>query len=90
MPGKLPDRPYTDMMEYEAFLQWRAAEHVKFRYDTLRKVEHKRIITTMDRIPLWSWSEIRRTTPSTAKRFRFGGPCRWPRVLAFPTNTLGR
>lgn len=45
MPGKLPDRPYTDMMEYEAFLQWRAAEHVKFRYDTLRQVEHRRIIT---------------------------------------------
>lgn len=45
MPGKLPDRPYTDMMEYEAFLQWRAAQHVKFRYEALRKVEHKRIIT---------------------------------------------
>jgi beta-galactosidase len=46
MPGKLPDRPYTEMMEFEAFLQWRAAEHVKFRYDILRKVDPERIITT--------------------------------------------
>lgn len=38
-PGKMPNRPYTEMMEFEAFMQWRAAEHAKFRYDTIKALD---------------------------------------------------
>lgn len=36
MPGKLPGRPYTDMVEFERFLTRRAAQHMAFRYQQLR------------------------------------------------------
>ncbi len=36
MPGKLPGRPYTDMVEFESFLTWRAAQHMAFRYAAIR------------------------------------------------------
>ena len=45
LPGKLPGRPYTEMMEFEAFLQWRAAEHMKFRVETIKSVDKNHIIT---------------------------------------------
>jgi beta-galactosidase len=45
MPGKLPGRPYSEMMEFEAFLQWRLAQHMKFRYDTIRSADPNHIIT---------------------------------------------
>lgn len=35
-PGKMPNRPYTEMMEFEAFMQWRSAEHARFRYDIIK------------------------------------------------------
>lgn len=50
-PGKLPNRPYTEMMEFEKFLQWRDAQHVKFRYDTIKRVDPKHIITAHGRTP---------------------------------------
>jgi len=34
-PGKVPDRPYSDLMEFEAFLTARAAEHAAFRWQAL-------------------------------------------------------
>ncbi len=43
-PGKMPNRPYTEMMEFEAFMQWRAAEHAKFRYDTIRESDPNHLI----------------------------------------------
>lgn len=39
LPGKMPNRPYTEIMEFEAFMQWRAAEHAKFRYDTIKALD---------------------------------------------------
>jgi beta-galactosidase len=38
-PGKLPDRPYTDLMEFQAFLTGRAAEHAAFRWEALRSAD---------------------------------------------------
>lgn len=45
MPGKLPKRPYTEMMEFEKFLQWRAAEHMRFRAEIVRRADTAHIIT---------------------------------------------
>lgn len=36
MPGKLPHRPFTEMMEFLRFLSWRASDHMAFRYRALR------------------------------------------------------
>lgn len=44
-PGKKPIRPYTEMMEFQAFLQWRSAQHAKFRYDTIKSVDKNHLIT---------------------------------------------
>jgi beta-galactosidase len=38
-PGKLPDRPYTDLMEFEAFLTARAGEHAVFRWQVLHSAD---------------------------------------------------
>jgi beta-galactosidase len=37
LPGKQPGRPYTDLVEFEAFLSWRAAGHAAFRAECLRR-----------------------------------------------------
>lgn len=39
VPGKAPGRPYTDIVEFEAFLTWRAAQHVRMRADALRSAD---------------------------------------------------
>ena len=36
-PGKQPGRPYTDLVEFEAFLSFRAAGHAAFRAECLRR-----------------------------------------------------
>jgi beta-galactosidase len=38
-PGKVPDRPYTDLVEFQAFLTARAGEHVAFRREALRSAD---------------------------------------------------
>ena len=44
-PGKLPDRPYTEMMEFLRFLTWRAGRHMQFRYEQIRQYDKKHIIS---------------------------------------------
>lgn len=44
-PGKIVGRPYTEMMEFQAFLQWKHAQHLKFRYDTIRNIDNKHVIS---------------------------------------------
>jgi beta-galactosidase len=44
-PGKLPRRPYTEMMEFEAFLQWRMAQHMRWRSDIIRSADGRHIVT---------------------------------------------
>lgn len=36
VPGKAPGRPYTDLVDYQAFLTWRAGRHAAFRAEHLR------------------------------------------------------
>jgi beta-galactosidase len=36
-PGRLPGRPYTDLVEFQAFLTWRASAHMADRYRWLRE-----------------------------------------------------
>ncbi len=45
MPGKLPGRPYTDMVEFTRFLTVRAARHARFRYDALRGADPNHFIS---------------------------------------------
>jgi len=44
-PGKLPGRPYTEMMEFLRFLTWRAGRHIRFRYNALRTGGAKQVIS---------------------------------------------
>ncbi|MDD2710469.1 MAG: beta-galactosidase [Verrucomicrobiae bacterium] len=44
-PGKLPDRPYTEMMMFQHFLTWRANEHAKARYEVVKGIDPKRPVT---------------------------------------------
>jgi len=39
VPGKQPGRPYTDLVEFEAFLTSRAAGHAAFRAECLRSAD---------------------------------------------------
>ncbi len=45
LPGKLPDRPYTEMMAFEHFLTWRANRHGKARYDLIKDLDPNRPVT---------------------------------------------
>ena len=45
MPGKLPGRPYTEMMAFQHFLTWRANQHGKTRYDLMKSLDPERPIT---------------------------------------------
>ncbi len=45
MPGKLPKRPYTEMMAFEKFLQWRAAEQMRFRAEIIKRADPTHIVT---------------------------------------------
>lgn len=38
-PGKLPGRPYTDLMMFQAFLTWRASQHLSLRAKYVRTVD---------------------------------------------------
>jgi len=44
-PGKLPGRPYTEMMEFLRFLTWRATQHMRFRYQAIKSQDKKHVIT---------------------------------------------
>lgn len=53
--GKLPGRPYTEMMEFQRFLTQRAQEHAEFRYQTLRREDDVRPIVAHCARPV-TWS----------------------------------
>jgi beta-galactosidase len=36
MPGQFPGLPFTGLLEFQAFLQWRAARHLEFRAGIIR------------------------------------------------------
>jgi len=45
LPGKLPGRTYTELMEFARFITWRAGRHARFRYEKIREYDKKHIIS---------------------------------------------
>ena len=44
-PGKVPDRPYTEMMAFEAFITWRAVQHAYDRYEHMKALDPEHPVT---------------------------------------------
>jgi beta-galactosidase len=59
-PGRLPGRPYTEIMEFEAFQQWKLAEHLKFRVKSIRLADRKHVISAHEGGPpsLYGWGSM--------------------------------
>jgi beta-galactosidase len=45
LPGKMPRRPYTEMMAWEHFITWRANQHGRLRYELIKKLDPIRPVT---------------------------------------------
>ncbi|MBN2048560.1 MAG: beta-galactosidase [Anaerolineaceae bacterium] len=60
MPGKLPSRPYTEMMAFEHFLTWRADRHAIDRYKAIKEVDPDHVVTVHAArpSPLYNGSEF--------------------------------
>jgi beta-galactosidase len=60
-PGKLPGRPFTEIMEFEAFQQSKLAKHLKFRVDAIRMVDNEHIISAHEGGPpsLYGWGKMK-------------------------------
>lgn len=44
-PGRSPGHTYTELLEFQAFLTWRAAEHMRFRLASIRAQDpHRKIV----------------------------------------------
>jgi len=58
MPGKLPGRPYTEMMAFQNFLTWRANQHGKARYKVMKALDpnHPVTVHAASPSPLWPGS----------------------------------
>ena len=55
MPGKLPDRTYTEMMTFERFITWKANQHAKARYEVMKALDKKHPITVHAASPCALW-----------------------------------
>lgn len=51
MPGKMAGRPYTDLIEFEAFLAERAEEHMRFRAQTIRASDGGHVVSAHSAFP---------------------------------------
>ena len=60
-PGKMPNRPYTEMMAFEHFNTWKANDHGKRRYDLIKALDPERMVT------------VHAGTPSVLSGFDFPG-----------------
>jgi beta-galactosidase len=45
LPGKMPNRPYTEMMAFEHFITARATGHGKARYDLIKSLDPDHLVT---------------------------------------------
>lgn len=45
MPGKVPGRTYTEMMEFQSFIQWRAADHLRQRVAAIKAEDSDHLVT---------------------------------------------
>lgn len=60
MPGKMPNRPYTEMMAWEHFITWRANQHGRLRYELMKKLDPNKPVTVHGASPcadVGGWSE---------------------------------
>ncbi len=55
MPGKLPDRTYTEMMAFERFLTWKANQHAKARFGVMKALDPKHPVTVHAASPCALW-----------------------------------
>lgn len=51
MPGKLTDRPYTEMMAWTHFLTWRANQYAWARYELMKSIDPERAVTVHGGMP---------------------------------------
>jgi beta-galactosidase len=45
LPGKLPGRPYTEMMAFQHFNSWKCDQHARARYELMKKLDPDRPVT---------------------------------------------
>jgi len=45
LPGKLPARPYTEMMAFQHFNTWKCNQHGRARYELMKKLDPNRPVT---------------------------------------------
>ncbi len=45
MPGKRPDRPYTEMMAWQHFIAWRSNRHGQARFDLMKALDPRHPVT---------------------------------------------
>jgi beta-galactosidase len=51
LPGKMPERTYTEMMAFEHFLTWRSVQHGKARCALIKSIDPSRPVTIHDAAP---------------------------------------
>jgi len=51
MPGKLPNRPYTEMMAFERFITWRANQHGEARGQLMKALDPAHPVTVHGEAP---------------------------------------
>lgn len=44
-PGKMPNRPYTEMMAFQDFICWRSVQHAYDRYEVVKGIDAARPVT---------------------------------------------
>lgn len=45
LPGKSPNRPYTELMAFQDFIAWRSVRHAYARYDVIKALDPGRPVT---------------------------------------------
>lgn len=63
MPGKAPDRPYSEMMAWQDFITARANRHGAWRYEIMRKVDPNHTMTAHGAAPSIGYSGDAATYP---------------------------
>lgn len=63
MPGKAPDRPYSEMMAWQDFITHRANRHGAWRYEIMRGVDKVHTMTAHGAAPSIGYSGDQQTYP---------------------------
>lgn len=63
MPGKYPDRPYSEMMAWQNFITERANRHGAWRYNIMRNIDKTHTITAHGACPSINYSGDAATYP---------------------------